>query len=65
MLHCAATATGPRAHAVPVFEGGLPMSAEGLVASLRWLSFLVLAVIIAAIGYAGWIALANWGGIAV
>jgi hypothetical protein len=41
------------------------MSAEGLVASLRWLSFLVLAVIIAAIGYAGWIALANWGGIAV
>ncbi len=41
------------------------MSAEGLVASLRWLSFLVLAVIIAAIGYAGWIVLANWSGIAV
>jgi hypothetical protein len=41
------------------------MSPTTLLAPLRWLGFVVLAALVAAVVYAGYSALANWNGIAV
>ncbi len=41
------------------------MSPDPLLVPLRWLGYVVLAAIVAAVAYAGYIALANWNGIAV
>lgn len=41
------------------------MDGKAFVAPLRALSYVVLAVMAVALAYAGYIALANWSGIAV
>jgi hypothetical protein len=41
------------------------MDARPLLGPLRWLSYVVLAAMIGAIGYAAFISLLNWPGIAV
>jgi hypothetical protein len=41
------------------------MNAQTLYSPLRWLSFLVLLLMAVAVGYAGYISLANWPAIGV
>jgi hypothetical protein len=41
------------------------MKAQSLYSPLRWLSFLVLLLMAAAVTYAGYISIANWSAIAV
>jgi len=41
------------------------MAARQLFLPLRWLSYVVLAAVFASIGYAAFISLVNWPGIAV
>ena len=41
------------------------MNKNALHASFRWISFLVLAAIVATLIYSAWISLTHWSGIAV
>jgi hypothetical protein len=41
------------------------MQTSAIIALLAWVSRLVLALMLVAVGWAGWIVVQNWGGIGV